>query len=137
MTAQPVPDLLVDSPEGVTLAVYACGNGPPLLLVHGSLQDHSISAALVEELAGHVEVFIGVGCNVSACTAVIDTQIIINLCHEGAGSGEFLNAVIVLLIDCIDMTAVVDSYALGAQHAAELALTGSGFAPFILVLAAG
>lgn len=51
MPRQSVPDLLVDSAEGVTLAVYACGSGPPLLLVHGSLQDHSISAALVEELA--------------------------------------------------------------------------------------
>lgn len=40
----------VRSPDGVDLAVWVDGEGPPLVLVHGSLQDHTISAALVAEL---------------------------------------------------------------------------------------
>lgn len=40
----------VRSPDGVDLAVWMDGVGPPLVLVHGSLQDHTMSAALVAEL---------------------------------------------------------------------------------------
>lgn len=40
----------VRSPDHVDLAVWVDGEGPPLVLVHGSIQDHSISAALVAEL---------------------------------------------------------------------------------------
>lgn len=40
----------VRSPDGVDLAVWVDGEGPPLVLVHGSLQDHTVSAALVAEL---------------------------------------------------------------------------------------
>lgn len=40
----------VRSPDGVELAVWVDGDGPPLVLVHGSLQDHSISAPLIAEL---------------------------------------------------------------------------------------
>lgn len=39
------------SPDGVDLAVWLEGEGPPLVLVHGSLQDHTVSAALVTELS--------------------------------------------------------------------------------------
>ena len=38
------------SPDGVELAVWAEGRGPAIVLVHGSIQDHTISAALVAEL---------------------------------------------------------------------------------------
>lgn len=51
MTTFPeVERLSVRSPDGVDLAVWAEGRGPPLVLVHGSIQDHTVSAALVAEL---------------------------------------------------------------------------------------
>lgn len=40
----------VRSPDGVELAVWVEGQGPDLVLVHGSTQDHTVSAALVAEL---------------------------------------------------------------------------------------
>lgn len=40
----------VQAPDGTVIAVWVEGDGPALVLVHGSLQDHSISAALVAEL---------------------------------------------------------------------------------------
>ena len=41
---------MVRSPDGVDLAVWVDGQGPALVLVHGSLQDHTISSALVAQL---------------------------------------------------------------------------------------
>ena len=38
--------------DGVPLAVWVDGSGPPLVLVHGSLQDHSANRTLVDELIG-------------------------------------------------------------------------------------
>lgn len=40
----------VRSHDGTRLAVWVEGDGPPIVLVHGSLQDHTASAALVREL---------------------------------------------------------------------------------------
>lgn len=40
----------VQSADGTPIAVWVEGEGPPLVLVHGSMQNHTISAALVEEL---------------------------------------------------------------------------------------
>jgi pimeloyl-ACP methyl ester carboxylesterase len=40
----------VQAPDGTRIAVWVEGDGPPLVLVHGSLQDHTISAAFVAEL---------------------------------------------------------------------------------------
>ncbi|MFI2431294.1 alpha/beta fold hydrolase [Streptomyces sp. NPDC018693] len=40
----------VRAPDGTPLAVWAEGEGPALVMVHGSLQDHTVSAALVGEL---------------------------------------------------------------------------------------
>jgi pimeloyl-ACP methyl ester carboxylesterase len=42
--------LTVRAPDGVELAVWVDGQGPAIVLVHGSIQDHTISAALVAEL---------------------------------------------------------------------------------------
>ena len=47
----------VRAPDGTTIAVWVLGDGPPLVLVHGSLQDHSISAALVAELRAGMTTF--------------------------------------------------------------------------------
>ena len=40
----------VRSADDTTIAVWVEGNGPALVMVHGSLQDHTVSAALVGEL---------------------------------------------------------------------------------------
>lgn len=42
----------VRAEDGVRLAVWQDGQGPALVLVHGSFQDHSASAALIRELRG-------------------------------------------------------------------------------------
>jgi pimeloyl-ACP methyl ester carboxylesterase len=47
----------VRAPDGTAIAVWVEGEGPPLVLVHGSLQDHSISAALVAQLRDGVTTF--------------------------------------------------------------------------------
>lgn len=43
--------------DGVSLAVWVDGSGPPLVLVHGSLQDHTANRALVDELTGDVTTY--------------------------------------------------------------------------------
>jgi pimeloyl-ACP methyl ester carboxylesterase len=45
-----VSRLDVRSADGTRLAVWVEGQGPPLVLVHGSLQDHTASGGFVEEL---------------------------------------------------------------------------------------
>ncbi len=47
----------VVSPAGVTLGVWVAGNGPPLVLVHGSITDHSTFNEFVEELRDHVTTY--------------------------------------------------------------------------------
>jgi len=47
----------VRSPDGTEIAVWVEGEGPAMVLVHGSLQDHTISAALVAELRACLTVF--------------------------------------------------------------------------------
>jgi alpha-beta hydrolase superfamily lysophospholipase len=49
-TSTKVEQLIVHSPDGVRLAVWVEGEGSPLVLVHGSIQDHTVSWALVEAL---------------------------------------------------------------------------------------
>jgi alpha-beta hydrolase superfamily lysophospholipase len=49
-TSTEVERFTVRSPDGVELAVWVEGEGPPLVLVHGSIQDHTVSAAFVAEL---------------------------------------------------------------------------------------
>lgn len=47
----------VQSADGTEIAVWVEGEGPALVMVHGSLQDHSISAALVAELRTDLTIF--------------------------------------------------------------------------------
>jgi pimeloyl-ACP methyl ester carboxylesterase len=47
----------VQSADGTSLAVWVEGVGPPLVLVHGSLQDHTASGLLVHELQGSISTF--------------------------------------------------------------------------------
>ncbi len=47
----------VASADGTRIAVWVEGEGPAVVLVHGSLQDHSISAALVAELRASLTTF--------------------------------------------------------------------------------
>lgn len=62
MSGTSTPDALagrfdVRSPDGFAVAVWVEGEGPPFVMVHGSLQDHTISAALVAELRAGVTTF--------------------------------------------------------------------------------
>jgi pimeloyl-ACP methyl ester carboxylesterase len=47
----------VQAADGTSLAVWVEGEGPPLVLVHGSLQDHTASGLLVHELQGGMSTF--------------------------------------------------------------------------------
>ncbi|WP_203453516.1 alpha/beta fold hydrolase [Jiangella aurantiaca] len=43
--------------DAVSLAVWVDGGGPPLVVVHGSIQDHTVSAPLVAELRADFTTF--------------------------------------------------------------------------------
>jgi pimeloyl-ACP methyl ester carboxylesterase len=45
------PDFRVESGDGTSLAVFVDGDGPPLVMVHGSIADHTTFDGLVGELA--------------------------------------------------------------------------------------
>lgn len=45
------------SADGISLAVWVKGRGPALVMVHGSLQDHRASGALVDDLATDVTTY--------------------------------------------------------------------------------
>ncbi|MFE9256094.1 alpha/beta fold hydrolase [Streptomyces sp. NPDC006879] len=45
------------APDGTSIAVWAEGAGPATVMVHGSLQDHTVSAALVAELRSGLATF--------------------------------------------------------------------------------
>jgi pimeloyl-ACP methyl ester carboxylesterase len=47
----------VRSADGTSIAVWVEGEGPGLVMVHGSLQDHTASGALVDELRGSTTTF--------------------------------------------------------------------------------
>jgi pimeloyl-ACP methyl ester carboxylesterase len=47
----------VQSPDGTSLAVWVEGEGPALVMVHGSLQDHTASGALVDVLRSGVTTY--------------------------------------------------------------------------------
>ena len=47
----------VRSDDGIPIAVWVEGDGPALVMVHGSLQDHTVSHALVGELRAHVATY--------------------------------------------------------------------------------
>ena len=52
MSATPVrPTRLVTSPDGVPIAVFSAGNGPPLVLVHGAAADHTTFRVVGPRLA--------------------------------------------------------------------------------------
>lgn len=47
----------VASPDGTSLAVWLDGAGPPLVLVHGAMSDHSTYDPLVRELRDHATTY--------------------------------------------------------------------------------
>lgn len=47
----------VRSPDGFALAVWVEGAGQPMVLVHGSIQDHTVSAPFVAELRDGITTF--------------------------------------------------------------------------------
>jgi pimeloyl-ACP methyl ester carboxylesterase len=47
----------VQSADGTSLAVWGDGDGPPLVLVHGSVSDHTTLAPFVDELAKDLATF--------------------------------------------------------------------------------
>ena len=47
----------VASRDGTSIAVWVDGEGQPLVMVHGSLQDHTASGALVDELRADTTTF--------------------------------------------------------------------------------
>jgi pimeloyl-ACP methyl ester carboxylesterase len=47
----------VETSDGGAIAVWVGGNGPPLVLVHGSISNHTGSAPLIGELRGEVTTF--------------------------------------------------------------------------------
>jgi pimeloyl-ACP methyl ester carboxylesterase len=47
----------VRSADGTSIAVWADGSGPPLVLVHGGLNDHTTDRPFIDELLGSVTTF--------------------------------------------------------------------------------
>lgn len=47
----------VRSTDGTSIAVWAAGDGPPLVMVHGALSDHTTDRPFIEELRGTVTTF--------------------------------------------------------------------------------
>jgi pimeloyl-ACP methyl ester carboxylesterase len=47
----------VKSGDGGSIAVWVEGEGPPLVLVHGSVSDHTVYAPLVGELRDEFTIF--------------------------------------------------------------------------------
>lgn len=47
----------VRSADGTSIAVWADGDGPPLVLVHGGLNDHTTDRPFIDELRGTVTTF--------------------------------------------------------------------------------
>jgi pimeloyl-ACP methyl ester carboxylesterase len=58
-TAQPagLRQFEIRSTDGTSIAVWADGDGPPLVLVHGALNDHTTDRPFIEELRGTVTTF--------------------------------------------------------------------------------
>lgn len=50
MTSTSETEIELTASDGVRVAVWVDGSGPPLVLVHGSLQDHNASRMFVDEL---------------------------------------------------------------------------------------
>jgi pimeloyl-ACP methyl ester carboxylesterase len=47
----------VQSPDGTTLAMSVAGQGPPIVLVHGSIADHTTLTPLIDELSTSMATF--------------------------------------------------------------------------------
>jgi pimeloyl-ACP methyl ester carboxylesterase len=47
----------VESADGTKVAVWVEGSGPPLVLVHGALSDHTTFALLIAELRDRMTTF--------------------------------------------------------------------------------
>lgn len=48
---------IVRSTDGTSIAVWADGGGPPLVVVHGALNDHTTDRPFIDELRGNVTTF--------------------------------------------------------------------------------
>jgi pimeloyl-ACP methyl ester carboxylesterase len=103
-TSTKVEQLTVHSPDGVPLAVWVEGEGPPLVLVHGSIQDHTVSWALVEALRSDFT------------TYAVDRR---GFGASGDGSSYSLDR------EFADVAAVVDEVA--ARSGSRVALWGHSF----------
>jgi pimeloyl-ACP methyl ester carboxylesterase len=47
----------VESADGTALAVWVGGEGPPIVLVHGSVADHTTLTPLIDDLCNHMATF--------------------------------------------------------------------------------
>ena len=101
ITAQPadVERFDVQSADGTSIAVWAEGDGPPLVLVHGGLNDHTTDRPFIDELRGSVTTF------------AIDRR------GRGA-SGDGPNYAIEREFE--DIAAVVDAVAARTEHAVSV-----------------
>ena len=82
----------VQSSDGTPLAVWADGQGPPLVLVHGSLSDHTTFDPLVHELRDDLTTFSmdrrGFGASGDAAGYTIQREFEGHCCIEPECAGE-------------------------------------------------
>jgi pimeloyl-ACP methyl ester carboxylesterase len=105
----------VQSVDGTPIAVWVDGNGPPLVLVHGALSDHTTFARLIAELRNRMTTF------------TMDRR---GRAASGDGTGEYY-----IEREFEDVAAVADAVAMrtgqrvalwGHSYGADCAMGGAG-----------